>query len=580
MNEPLHEAARRWIDADPDPVTRSAGQAVLDSGDEAALAEHFGAHLTFGTAGLRGALGPGPNRMNRAVVRRASAGFGQYLLRTVPDARARGVVVGFDGRHGSRTFAEDTAAVLGGLGLPVYLYENVVPTPQLAHAVRFLGCAGGVMVTASHNPPQDNGYKVYWGDGAQIVPPQDEGISACIEAVGPAREIAVPALSALRVAGTLKPVPDAVLTRYLDEVAAARVWDGPTDLRIVYTAMHGVGRALVERVLRGHGYEDLHLVAAQADPDPDFPTVRFPNPEEPGALDLALALAREVGADLLIANDPDADRLAVAVPDGRGGYQALTGDQVGVLLADELLRYGPADDRPRLVATTIVSSSMLSRVAAAHGAAYAEALTGFKWLAHLALRHEAGGGRFVMGYEEALGYSVGSIVRDKDGVSAALVFADLAARCRREGRSVLDRLVELYRTHGFHLNVQRSVKLPGLTGAERIKAAMSALRSDPPGTLAGARVLRLRDLLTGEALDLASGARSPIDLPRSDVLAFDLEDGGRVLARPSGTEPKIKFYFEVRSPLGADEPLAAAAERARARVEALATDLLDRAGVR
>ncbi|MCA9537616.1 MAG: phospho-sugar mutase [Myxococcales bacterium] len=573
MSDKTLEIARRFVAEDPDPKTRAAGQALLDAGDAAAIADHFGARLEFGTAGLRAALGPGPNRMNRAVVRRTTAGFGHYLLGTLPDAAKRGVAIGFDGRHGSREFAQDAAAVLAGLGVRVLRFTEVVPTPLLAFAVKHHGCAGGVMVTASHNPPADNGYKVYWADAAQIVPPHDAGISAAIDAIETLATVEVPALDA--VGGLVEVVPPSTVAAYLDAVAALRVFPGGVPLRVVYTAMHGVGRKMVEAALDAAGYTDRHLVVEQCEPDPDFPTVAFPNPEEPGALDLALALAGKVGADLLIANDPDADRLAVAVPDGQGGYRALTGNQIGVLLADELLQYGKAAPG-RLVATTVVSTGLLARLADEYGADYVETLTGFKWIAAAALRRDAAGGRFVFGFEEALGYSAGSVVRDKDGVSAALLFCDLAARCRAEGRGVLDRLAAIYRRHGLFQSRQHSLKLPGAEGAKRIEALMAALRADPPTQLAGTPVLRVRDLLTGEARE--GGRTTPIDLPRSDVLAFDLADGSRALVRPSGTEPKIKFYFEVRAPFAEGDALAAAEARAAGRLDALQTDLLTRAG--
>ncbi len=564
----LKRRARRWIDADPDPETRAAGEALLAAGDLDRITAHFGDRLSFGTAGLRGALGPGPGRMNRALVRWATAGFAAHLSASIADAKTRGVVVGYDGRHGSRPFAEDAARVLAGAGLRVLLYDRVAPTPQVAHAVRWLGAAGGVVVTASHNPPQDNGYKVFWADGAQIVPPHDIAISAAIDRLGGpwAVELGGPEADAL-----IEPVPAGAEAAYLDEIQALRVWQAPGGQQVVYTAMHGVARRLIEATLKRAGHS-VHAVAAQADPDPDFPTVAFPNPEEPGALDLALAEAKRRGADLLVANDPDGDRLAVAVPDGRGGYRPLSGNQVGVLLADELLRHG-AQGEGRLVATTIVSSGMLRRVAEAHGAAYVETLTGFKWIAAEALKHDGAGGRFVMGFEEALGYSVGPVVRDKDGISAALVFCDLAARCAAEGISVLDRLTALYRAHGLHATRQHSIKLPGAAGKARIAAMMGRLREAPPEALDGVAVARVRDLHTGYATHV-DGSKTPIDLPRSNVLAFDLADGGRVLARPSGTEPKLKLYFEVRSPL--DGPLADAEAEAGARLDRLQAEMLGR----
>lgn len=570
----LREAARAWLASDPDPTTRATLQTWLDQDDTTALTEAFGQRLQFGTAGLRGPLGPGPGGMNRALVRRVAAGLARYLLQVVPDAAARGVVIGFDGRHGSREFAGDTAAVLADHGLPSQLFDDVVPTPRLAHAVVHQGACAGVMVTASHNPPRDNGYKVYWGDGAQIVPPHDAGISAAIDGLQGFDPRQVGDLDAHRAAGLVTVPPPAIDADYFSRVQALRVHE-TAPLRVVYTAMHGVGTESVVRALREAGYEDVHLVAEQAEPDGDFPTVAFPNPEEPGALDLSLALARAVQADLIVANDPDADRLAVAVPDGTGGYVQLSGNQVGCLLADDLLTHGP-QDAERMVATTIVSSRLLRRLAEHHGARYAETLTGFKWIAHAAIRHR---GRFVMGYEEALGYSVGDVVRDKDGVSAVLLFCDLAAWCRSRGVSVRDHLDALYRRHGAHASLQRSVKLPGAEGRERIRGAMTTLRSDPPTSFGEDQVVRFVDVQTGTERDLVTGEASACDLPRSNVLAWTLADGSQVLARPSGTEPKIKFYGEAREVVGDGEPVSDALSRARARVEALVAAIVTASGL-
>ncbi|MCB9524505.1 MAG: phospho-sugar mutase [Myxococcales bacterium] len=570
----LRAHAQAWLADDPDPITRANTQALLDQDDVAGLQACFGERLAFGTAGLRGPLGPGPNRMNEALVRRVAAGLGDYLLAQPLDAKARGVAIGFDGRHGSKKFAAATARVLAGLGIPSFLFDDVVPTPQLAHALVALNCAAGVMVTASHNPPQDNGYKVYWANGAQIIEPHDEGISACIDRYASLAQVATSALADLKAAGVVRPVPADVKAAYLKAVDGLRVYGGPTDLRIVYTAMHGVGAALVREVLTRNGYTDLHFVPEQAEPDADFPTVAFPNPEEPGALDLAMALAAKVGADVIVANDPDADRLAVAVPNGAGGWRQLTGNQVGQLIAAELLA---SNDRPdRLVATTIVSSGMLGQLAKAHGATCVETLTGFKWIANAAL---AWPGEFVMGYEEALGYSVGPVVRDKDGVSATLILADIAARAKAEGATLLDRVADLYRRMGLYATRQKSLTLPGSEGKARIEAIMDGLRREPPKVLAGVAVAQIRDILTGEARS-ADGAVTPIDLPSSNVLAFDLANGSRVLARPSGTEPKIKFYFEVRSTLGAGEALAAGEARAGTELDALQADFLAQAGVK
>jgi phosphomannomutase len=523
--------ARAWVDADPDPETKAQGEALIAAGDEDVLTEHFGRRLAFGTAGLRGKLGPGPNRMNRALVRQVAAGLGLYLREKATDAADRGVVIGFDGRHGSREFAEDTAGVLRKLGIKVYAFDSVCSTPELAHAIPFLSAAAGVMVTASHNPPQDNGYKVYWTNGAQIIPPHDKGISAAIDRVEGIPE---------PLKGEPEPIPDAVWSDYLDKVMALRVRP-LTGIRAVYTAMHGVGWAPLCRVLTAAGHTDIHPVPSQQDPDGDFPTVSFPNPEEPGALDQAITHAQSVGADLIVANDPDADRLAVALQDKQGRWTRLTGNEVGVLLADELLSHGPATPG-RLVANTIVSTVLLKKIADDHGALCGETLTGFKWLANLALAHD---GPFVMGFEEALGYSIGEVVRDKDGISAALILLDLASNLKARNQTLWDALDRLDRKYGAHRSEQLAIKLDGQAGAAAIRGAMENLRSNPPTEIAGSEVVLLRDLQSRVAMDCKTGASWPVPLPPSNVLEFTLSCGTRVLARPSGTEPKIKFYVEV-----------------------------------
>lgn len=518
--------ALRWMADDPDPRTRAQTQALLDDPDPSELNAAFGQMLRFGTAGLRGRLGPGPNRMNQALVRRASAGFGRHLIECFSSGS---VAVGFDARHGSRQFAEDTARVLAGLGLTVYLDDCPRPTPCLAFAVKYMGCIGGVMVTASHNPPADNGYKVYWADAAQIIPPHDVAIAAQIAAIADLGGVVLADLS------TVKPIPAEVMQAYAAEVDALRTFDGPTDLTIVYTAMHGVGRDTVVSTLNRNGYTAVHPVTEQADPDPDFPTVAFPNPEEPGALDLALAQATRLGADVIIANDPDADRLAVALPTTTG-FRALSGNELGALIAADRLAHGARGKNP-LVATTVVSSQLLQKQAAAAGVAYAQTLTGFKWIANAAMNHD---GRFLFGFEEAIGYSVGEVVRDKDGVSAALVLCDVLARAKANGRSGWDLLADIYAQHGVHRSVQHSIRMPGAAGAAQIAGIMHGLRAKPPKAIAGQAVSAVLDFATDDT-----------GLPPTNLLRFTCADGARVLARPSGTEPKIKFYFEVVGPLGA-----------------------------
>ncbi len=563
------EAARAWIADDPDPGTRAELQAILGRGDLDELRERFGARLEFGTAGLRGVLGAGPNRMNRALVRRVTAGVAGYLLDTVPGVRERGVVVGRDGRRLSTEFAEDTAAVLAGAGIRVHFFPGVVPTPVTAFAVTELGASAGVVVTASHNPPAYNGYKVYWGNGAQIIPPHDSGISAAVDAVGPVREIPLADLARARAEGRVADVPDSVGERYLAEVLALRRHpESPADLTVVYTPLHGVGGRWVREVFARAGYRSFHTVPEQAEPDGEFPTVKFPNPEEKGAMDLALALAGKEGADLVLANDPDADRLAVIVRDASGAFRPLTGNRIGTALAWYLLTENPPAGE-KLVTTTVVSSSLLGRMAADRGVRYTETLTGFKWIANGAIAARAERGwRFVFGFEEALGYTVGELVRDKDGIGAALVFADLASFCRARGGNVLDFLEEVFRRFGIYVSSQRSVTLPGSEGSAAIAAIMEAFRADPPARLAGRGVRRRSDLATGETVE-AGGGTGKANFPRSNVLVYELEDDSRVLLRPSGTEPKIKYYFEAVEPVEAGESYAAAEARAEKRLHAL-----------
>nr|WP_218866737.1 phospho-sugar mutase [Nocardioides kongjuensis] len=544
--------AQSWLAEDPDVQTRDELVRVIaaveagDANARADLADRFRGTLEFGTAGLRGALGAGPNRMNRVVVLRAAAGLAAYLLDT-GTAPGTPVVIGYDARHNSDVFARDTAEVMTGAGLKPLLLPRPLPTPLLAFAIRELGCAAGVMVTASHNPPQDNGYKVYLGDGSQIVPPADSEIAARIAAVGSLESIArVP----LETTGG-RVLDDGIVDAYLDTVAAI-AGDGPRDLAIVYTPLHGVGGGALPTVLETAGFAAPQVVAEQEAPDPDFPTVAFPNPEEPGAIDRAVALAERTGADLVIANDPDADRCAAAVP-GPDGWRMLRGDEVGALLADHLLRAG----RTGVYATSIVSSSLLGTMAAAHGQRYAETLTGFKWIGRLP--------DLVFGYEEALGYCVDPAhVSDKDGVSAALLLCEIAAEAKAAGRSLLDLLDDIAVTHGLHATDQLSVRV---TDLGEIATAMERLRTTPPTSLGGSAVTTADDLTAGSA-----------QLPPTDGLRYRTEDGSRVVVRPSGTEPKLKCYLEVVVPVAGGDVTAARAEAAT-RLTALRADIAAAAGI-
>ncbi|QCB98409.1 phospho-sugar mutase [Arthrobacter sp. PAMC25564] len=565
--------ARAWAAQDPDPATAAALTALVslaDDGEAAArqeLADSFNGTLQFGTAGLRAALGPGPNRMNRVVVRRAAAGFAAFLADAVteasPGTRPR-AVVGYDARHNSDTFAAETAAILTAAGIETFLLPQALPTPLLAYAVRALECDGGVMVTASHNPPQDNGYKVYLGRhaveesgrGAQIVAPYDARIAAKIAAVGELDSIAL-ATDGWTV------LDRSTAADYEAAVAALAdpLYFPARELKIVLTPMHGVGGGTAVSVLDAAGFGDVTLVTEQAEPDPDFPTVNFPNPEEPGALDLALETAARVEADIVIANDPDADRAAVAAKDpDSGAWRMLRGDEVGALLgAHVVARLAAGEGSPEGVfANSIVSSRLLARIAATAGYAHEETLTGFKWIARVP--------GLLYGYEEALGYCVApSLVRDKDGISAAVLIAELAATAKAQGKTIFDTLDELYLVHGLHAGDQLSIRVADLG---LLDAMMNRLRVSPPESFGGSAIETVTDLAEGSA-----------QLPPTEGLLYLTKDRSRVIIRPSGTEPKLKCYLEVIRSVGSAAELPAARHEARAALDGVLADVREALGL-
>jgi len=516
LSPDLYRLIAAWTAQDPDPETRQQVAdllAAVDLGDEAAaeeLTDAFTGRLEFGTAGLRGALGPGPNRMNRVVVGQAAAGLATYLL---DHGQGGGrVIIGCDIRHNSDVFARDTAEIMAGAGFETMITPGPLPTPLVAFGIRHFGCVAGVVVTASHNPPQDNGYKVYLGDGAQIAPPVDAAIAERIEEIAKHDLADVPRLHSYSVLG------DELEAAYLARIFTLVPSDAPRELSWVYTPLHGVGARVVARAIELTGFGAASVVAEQAAPDPKFPTVAFPNPEEPGAIDLALARARKVGADLVIANDPDADRCAVAAPIG-GSWRMLRGDELGALLADDALRRGVQGT----YACSIVSSTLLSAMAAAYGQPFRYTLTGFKWIARVP--------GLVYGYEEAIGYCVDpDAVRDKDGISALVRVLTLAAQLKAAGQTLADRLDEISLTYGVCETDQLSVRVDHL---DLIAAAMARLRARPPTVLAGQRI---------QVVDLATGTD---ELPATDAVLIT-GPNLKVVARPSGTEPKLKCYLEAR----------------------------------
>ena len=535
----LLDTARAWLAEDPDPVTAAELSALIeraeagdiDAADE--LADAFDGTLQFGTAGLRGRLGPGSNRMNRIVVARAAAGLAAYLVAN----GGTSVVIGYDARRNSDVFARDTARIMSGTGITAMVLPSALPTPVLAFAIRELGCDAGVMVTASHNPPDDNGYKVYLGDGSQIVPPADSEIAACIAAVGP--------LASIPHSDDYRILDNAVLDAYVAR-AVSLLGDGPREVSAVYTAMHGVGGEVFMRAVAGAGFAAPTKVAAQFAPDGRFPTVNFPNPEEPGAMDLALADARAQGADVIIANDPDADRSAAGIRTAED-YRMLTGDEVGALLGWWIVERGRRAGSPAqgVYAQSIVSGTLLERIASDAGLGYAATLTGFKWISKVPdLR---------FGYEEALGYCCDpEAVKDKDGITASLLMLEMVAALKAEGRGVQDVLDNLARTFGLYATSQLSVRVSDI---DLIADAMARLRADPPTSLGGRDVIRMDDLEKG-----ADG------LPPTDGLRFTLKDA-RVIIRPSGTEPKLKCYLQVVVPVTGD--IASARTTAQSELDAV-----------
>ena len=513
------DIAKKWLDAEPDEDVRVELQQLIDGSNEE-LEERFSGRLLFGTAGLRAQVGAGPMRMNRLVVQQAAAGLVDYLLRTVEGADGAGILIGFDARRKSDVFALDTARVAAARGMKALLLPSVFPTPVLAWNISRLGVAAGVMVTASHNPPQDNGYKVYLGSGAQIVPPHDELISDAIESFDATSiELASEVSPLIRILG------NECIDEYIKWLPSVRLCRDVPRIKVAYTAMHGVGGDTALRAFASAGFDQPVVVAAQQEPDGSFPTVSFPNPEEPGAMDLVIDLARQSGAAIALANDPDADRLGVAIPitgDSSGEWRLLRGDEIGWLLGDHILRHTHGDDR--LVVTTLVSSSLLGKMAHKHGVAFEETFTGFKWIADAAMKRSDK--RLVFAYEQALGYLVADQPLDKDGISAALLMTEIAALAVHDGVTVQQRLDQIAAEYGQHVTAELSVKMSPSDGA----AVVEELRANPPVMIGGRQVVGVEDF------------------PEANLLRLWLDEVGgrgvRLQIRPSGTEPKVKLYGE------------------------------------
>ena len=536
MDDQLRQRVESWLQGDPNPVDRAELKEALETSDEELLKQRFSGRLSFGTAGLRGSIGAGPCAMNTAVIRQTCHGLADVLIASGADL-SRGVVIGYDARHRSDQFANESAAVLRARGVAVYLWDQPGPTPATSFWVRRLTALAGIQVTASHNPPQDNGFKVYWDHAAQIIPPVDTQIAEAIDRHAKIKACDLAVLDAGAPGPKLSILGSSELAEYWKVIVehTPRVSSPETPYRIVYTAMHGVGGESVVHLLEAAGFE-VHCVSEQHKPDANFPTVAFPNPEEDGAMDLAIALAQSVGADLVLANDPDADRLAVAVPDA-DGFQLLNGNEIGLLLGDHCLQayQGP----PGLFAASIVSSQALSAWVKAHGHEYASALTGFKWI--MAERRRRPKQNFIFGYEEALGYCIGETVADKDGVSAALAFAHGARRLKGQAKTTRGRLAEIYKQIGFFVSDQWVQRFSGARAGVDMAHAVDQARLHAPQEVHGLSLVSRYDFNEGAPWEPNLSA---------NLIALNYgtdTEGLRVLIRPSGTEPKVKTYFEYRS---------------------------------
>ena len=521
--ETLIQQARSWINQDPDAETVAELEQLIAASDESGLAERFGQRIGFGTAGLRGLLGAGPNRMNRVLVAQAAAGIAKYLKENFDDPS---VVIGYDARKNSDVFAKDSAQIFAGFGIRAFLFAELAATPLVAYAVRNLGASAGVMVTASHNPPGDNGYKVYDFSGSQIISPMDAQIAKHIDEFAKSGSVA-----SLTRSDSFVEVPSSVRSGYLQSVSGLlNKHSERQDIKIVYSAMHGVGASFIQEIFKLSGLTEPAQVLSQQQPDGKFPTVSFPNPEEPGAMDASLATAQNQQADLVLVNDPDADRLAVAFKNHDGSYQQLTGDQLGLILGEEMASRASREGITGSLACSIVSSSALGKVAEHYGFGFEQTLTGFKWVSRVP--------NLIFGYEEALGYCVDwGQVRDKDGLSAALIVADIASALAKQGYTLGDQLEKLMQRYGYFATGQISIRVTDLSV---ITDLMKKLRTNPPAQIAGVDAVF-------EDMNQGSGS-----LPATDAVRFKLSDGRTVIIRPSGTEPKLKCYLQAVSNSEAD----------------------------
>ena len=547
------EVYEQWL-SNPyfDDATKEELKNIAEDDNE--IKERFYMDLEFGTAGLRGIIGAGTNRMNIYVVRRATQGLANYIAKV--DKKSQGVAIAYDSRHMSPEFAEEAALCLAANGIKAYIFESLRPTPELSFAVRHLGCAAGINVTASHNPPEYNGYKVYWEDGAQITPPHDSGIMGEVKSISDWNTVKTMDKAEAEKAGLFqvigKEVDDAYMAELKKQVLHMDAIEAEgKNLKIVYTPLHGTGNIPARRILKELGFENVYVVKEQELPDGDFPTVSYPNPEAAEAFELGLKLAKEVDADLVLATDPDADRLGVRVKDKNGEYHDLTGNMSGCLLANYEISQkkainGSLPEDGELI-KTIVTTNLADAIAKGYGVKLIEVLTGFKFIGQQILGFEQSGkGSYLFGFEESYGCLIGTYARDKDAIVATMALCEAAAYYKTQGKTLWDAMIEMYEQFGYYKDAIQSVTMKGIEGLQKIQEIMNSLRQNPPAEFAGHKVTAVRDYKADTITDVATGAVKPTGLPNSNVLYYELTDDAWVCVRPSGTEPKVKFYYGVK----------------------------------
>ncbi len=572
LSSEVKEKVEHWLSGNYDADTKAEIQKMLDENKSTELTDAFYKDLEFGTGGLRGIMGVGSNRMNKYTVGQATQGLANYLKESFPNEKIK-VAIAYDSRNNSTEFAQIVADVFSANDIYVYLFEELRPTPELSFAIRELGCKSGVVMTASHNPKEYNGYKAYWEDGAQVVAPHDKNIIAEVKKVG---------LEDIQFEGkadNIEKIGTKIDEVYLEKIKelslSPEAIERQKDLKIVFTPIHGTSITLVPQLLEKLGFANVHTVEEQAEPNGNFPTVVYPNPEEAEALSIGLQKAKELDADLLMGTDPDADRVGIAIKNHHGEWQLLNGNQTGALLIHYLVEAWKRNDKltgKEYIAKTIVTSDLLDNMAKKNGVEVYNTLTGFKYIAEV-MREEEGKKTFIGGGEESYGYLAGEFVRDKDAIMACGLIAEMAAYAKDQGRSLMDTLIEIYKEYGFYFENLVSLKREGKAGADEIKAMMEKFRAEPPTSLGGSPVVEIRDYQASVAKNVKTGEETPISLVKSNVLQFFTEDGSKISARPSGTEPKIKFYFSVKGELNSKEEFDQVKASLEEKIEAIKKDL-------